>query len=366
MASGLPSELVREIEIFSSIYVFKRRVDEDDTAHHLAGIEVFRRNRTLLSYIKIVSVQHSPDRSMVHKKEPMQSSTAELLHLIAAPSVLKFSFVGWEGETTPEFQRGIVALVRSPHLISLSLINAPVQLADMVESPHLQHLELRLAAYYQARPREDQLFLVAFQPTVTQRKRPTSLALIPDGATVGLLVGKSSSFDLDAVEELELDSPCYTRGNTLLLLQRCGPSLRRLRIATDALSFYVVSCCLTQLQQLQELLVDEELFLGDVNPYDVLPSFLDAFPSPNSLSYVEIEKIYDGEGIFPDSASGFGARLDSVLANRSRFAKLHTVKFRHTIVKRPKPTPEEWEVKERGYWPALREAGVLIVMLRDF
>ncbi|KAH6907628.1 hypothetical protein BKA70DRAFT_360505 [Coprinopsis sp. MPI-PUGE-AT-0042] len=267
MASELPSELVREIvgyfsrasdmgtlqaaslvssvfrtpcqeEIFSSVHVYKQHSEKNDTAHHLAGLKILRQNRTLLSYIKAVSVKQSPDGFLLlPDKNLVESATTELILIIATPAVQKFSFIGWEGETTPEFQSGILTLVRSPHLVSLSLTYAPVQLADMVGSPHLQHLEVRLAAYYQSNPPEKQLFLVPFQSTVTQRKRPTSLALTPDGATISLLLGNSSSFDLDAVKELELGSPCHTRGSILLLIQRCGPSLRRLRVATDGLIY---------------------------------------------------------------------------------------------------------------------------------
>ncbi|KAH6907625.1 hypothetical protein BKA70DRAFT_1563097 [Coprinopsis sp. MPI-PUGE-AT-0042] len=396
MTSGLPSELAREIvgyfsrpndigalqaaslvcsdfrdrcqeEIFSAVRVYKQHCKKNDTAHHLAGLEIFRQNSTLLSYIKTVSVQHSPGMCFgLYDEEPMELVNAELIELIATPSVVEFSFVGWEGKTSAKFHRGIFALVRSPHLISLSLTYAPVQLANMVESLHLQHLELRESAYYLWGEREKQVLRMPFQSTVTKRKRkrPTSLALQPDGPAIDLLLEKSSSLDLSAVEELALDSPCYTQGDILSVIQRCSPSLRRLRITTDAIRLLDLTSCLVQLQQVQELIINPEPRFGHRNPCDVLPSFLDAFPSPNALSYVEIKNFYEAESHFPGGALQLWKRLDSILANRSRFAKLHTLKFRRTVVIRAKPTPEEWEEKQRDYWLALKEVGVVIEMPR--
>ncbi|KAH6911780.1 hypothetical protein BKA70DRAFT_1268497 [Coprinopsis sp. MPI-PUGE-AT-0042] len=307
MASELPSELVREIvghfsrasdmgtiqaaSLVSS--VFRTPCQEEI----FSSVHILRQNRTLLSYIKAVSVKQSPGGHLLLDKNPVESATTELILMIATPAVQKFSFIGWEGETTPEFQSGILTLVRSPHLFSLSLTYATDRLP---------------------------------------------LALTPDGATISLVLGNSSSFDLDAVKELELGSPCYTRGNILLLIQRCGPSLRRLR--------FDLSNSLSQLQHLQELVVDEELFvvdgelIWDENPYDVLPSFL---------------------GDYFSNSMGFWAGLDSVLANRGRFSKLHKIKLEIPFFRRPKPTLCEWQVKQRGYWSALREAGVVIEMSSD-
>ncbi|KAH6907623.1 hypothetical protein BKA70DRAFT_360477 [Coprinopsis sp. MPI-PUGE-AT-0042] len=391
MTSGLPSELVREIvghfsrandmgalqaaslassafrepcqeEIFSSVHIYKQRSAKNHTAHHLTGLKILLLNKALLSYIRIVSVTHSPDGSYTFDKEPMESVTTELIQLIATPVIQKFSFIGWEGGTTPGFQHGIVALVRSPRLISLSLTHAPAQLVGMVESPHLRHLMLQLGTtIYQSRS-DVQLFLEPFQPTATQRHRPTSLAVAANRSTISLLLGNSSSFELDAVKELALESTWNSRGDVSLLIQHCAPSLRRLRIALRVISADL-SNSLGQLQQLEELICDEDLWQGHGNPYGVLPPFLDAFPSPNSIANVELKFFYE-DALFPDRVPELWARLDSTLANRCRFAELHTVRFKHIVVEPLKTTPEEWEVKQRGNWPALREAGVVIKMSR--
>ncbi|KAH6907627.1 hypothetical protein BKA70DRAFT_1283541 [Coprinopsis sp. MPI-PUGE-AT-0042] len=395
MACGLPSELVREIvsrfskandmgtlqaaslvssafrkpcqeEIFSKVKVCKQRSFKNDTAHHLVGLEILRRSTTLLSYIKMVSVQQSQYGFISLDIEPMESSMAELIRLIATSSIQEFSFIGWDGQTTPEFQHGIIALVRSPHLTSLSLTYAPTRLVNMVESPHLQHLILILADYCQPSRPEYQLFRVPLPPSpAPHRKRLTSLVVTPEESTINLLLGNSACIELNGVHEITIEYPRQSPGNTLLLIERCTPSLRRLRIATNAITCDLPSH-LSHLQQLEELVFDEAVVLNwqDLNPYSIVPSFLDAFPSPNSLSYVELQNFYEGEYHFSGSAE-FWARLDSMLADRRRFPVFHTMKFRHTVVDPPKPTPEEWEETQRGYWPALRGVGVGVEMSRD-
>ncbi|KAH6911781.1 hypothetical protein BKA70DRAFT_1268499 [Coprinopsis sp. MPI-PUGE-AT-0042] len=372
MACGLPSELVREIgelllkandmgtlqaaslpcqeEIFSKVKVCKQRSFKNDTAHHLVGLEILHRSTTLLSYIKMVSVQQSQYGFISLDIEPMESSMAELIRLIATSSIQEFSFIGWDGQTTPEFQHGIIALVRSPHLTSLSLTYAPTRLVNMVESPHLQHLILILADYCQPSRPEYQLFRVPLPPSpAPHRKRLTSLVVTPEESTINLLLGNSACIELNGVHEITIEYPRQSPGNTLLLIERCTPSLRRLRIATNAITCDLPSH-LSHLQQLEELVFDEAVVLDwqDLNPYSIVPSFLDAFPSPNSLSYCRV--------LGP-------TRFDA--GDRRRFPRFHTMKFRHTVVDPPKTTPEEWEETQRGYWPALRGVGVGVEMSRD-
>ncbi|KAH6911790.1 hypothetical protein BKA70DRAFT_1268508 [Coprinopsis sp. MPI-PUGE-AT-0042] len=189
---------------------------------------------------------------------------------------------------------------------------------------------------YQSRS-DVQLFLEPLQPTATQRTQ------------TDFTRGNSNSFELDAVKELTLESTWNSRGDVSLLIQHCAPSLRRLRIALRVISADL-SNSLGQLQQLEELICDEDLWQGHGNPYGVLPPFLDAFPSPNSIANVELKFFYE-DALFPDP-------------NRCRFAELHTVRFKHIVVEPLKTTLEEWEVKQRGNWPALREAGVVIKMSR--
>ncbi|KAH6911779.1 hypothetical protein BKA70DRAFT_862664 [Coprinopsis sp. MPI-PUGE-AT-0042] len=149
-------------EIFFKINIYGYySVNKSDT-HHLPGLGIFRRNRTLLSYLRIVSIQHSQDGFALPDEPPTDSIMAELAQLIATPFVQKFSFLRWEGQMAPEFQRGILALVRSPQLTTLSLTYAPVRLANMVESPHLGHLVLRLAGAYDRSKLQEQLFLEPF------------------------------------------------------------------------------------------------------------------------------------------------------------------------------------------------------------
>ncbi|KAH6904619.1 hypothetical protein BKA70DRAFT_1295885 [Coprinopsis sp. MPI-PUGE-AT-0042] len=114
---------------------------------------------------------------------------------------------------------------------------------------------------------------------------------------------------------------------------------------------------LYQLSHLEELIVeDKDLTSG--NPYVSLPSLLEALPTPSSLSHIEIENFYEAKGYYP-GIEAFWSQLDSMLANRSRFPRLHTVKFRQTIIYPGNETPQhEWEARQQGHWPLLMEAGV--------
>ncbi|KAH6904620.1 hypothetical protein BKA70DRAFT_527087 [Coprinopsis sp. MPI-PUGE-AT-0042] len=225
MASGLPSELVREIiswvgdldalqaaslvspifreacqeRLFYRVNVYKERSRKSVIRRHLAGLEIFRRNRSLLGYIRAIAVQGSEDGSICFDDEITQSSMAELIQLIAMSAPIQtFSFIGWTGKTTPEFQHGVVALVRSIHLTSLSLSYAPLELVDLVESPNVQHLALMpLGRSYLRRPLETQLFLEAFPPPpTTQRMRLHSLKITPDIPTIRFLTEDSATVDL--------------------------------------------------------------------------------------------------------------------------------------------------------------------------
>ncbi|KAH6904621.1 hypothetical protein BKA70DRAFT_1565606 [Coprinopsis sp. MPI-PUGE-AT-0042] len=385
MASELPSELVREIvsrvsdvgalqaaslvsptfreacqeRLFYNVNIYKERSRKSDTDRHLAGLEIFRRNRSLLGYIRAIAVQGSEDRSICFDSEIIHSSTTELIHLIATSATIhEFSFVGWDGRTSPEFQHGVVALVRSVHLTSLSLSYAPLELVDLVESPNLQYLALMLGHRYLHTPLESKLFLEALPPTLkSQKTRLDSLTITSDMPTIHFLTENSTTIDLSAVKELKLnsshDSP---RGHVPLIIARCAPSLRRLRIAASVNEQFAPEL-FSQLSHLEELVVDDQ----DVtrgNPYVSLPSLLEALPTPNSLSCIEIENFYEAEGYYP-GIEAFWYRLDSILANRSRFPRLCMVKFRHTIAyPREQPSKHDWEAKQRGYWPLLLKAGV--------
>ncbi|KAH6904612.1 hypothetical protein BKA70DRAFT_1565601 [Coprinopsis sp. MPI-PUGE-AT-0042] len=385
MASGLPSELVREIiswvgdldalqaaslvssvfreacqrQLFYKINIYKYRPGKSDVDRHLAGLEIFRRNRSLLGYIRALAVQWSEDGSICFDDEIIQSSMTELIQLIAASATIrKFSFIGWEGQTTPEFQHSVVALVRSVHLTSLSLKFAPLELVDLVESPNLQHLDLRLGHSYSCSPLESQLFLEAFPPPpTTPRMRLDSLKITSDTPTIRFLTEDSSTVDLSAVKDLKLnssrDSP---RGNVPLIIARCASSLRRLRIAACVNEQFAPGS-LSQLSHLEELVVDDQDYTSG-NPYVSLPSLLGALPTPNSLSYIEIENFYEAKGYYP-GIEAFWSQLDSMLANRSRFPRLQIVKFRQTIIYSSSVTSQhEWEATQQGYWPLLVEAGV--------
>jgi hypothetical protein len=97
------------------------------------------------------------------------------------------------------------------------------------------------------------------------------------------------------------------------------------------------------------------------NPYirASLQSFLDALPSPNSLSYIELEDFFEA-GTSLAVISGHCTRLASALADRTKFPKLQRLKFRTTVVKGKKPTLEEWEAKRDDYWRVLRNVGVKV------
>ncbi|KAH6904622.1 hypothetical protein BKA70DRAFT_1565608 [Coprinopsis sp. MPI-PUGE-AT-0042] len=265
MAPDLPSELFREIinclskakdlrtlqaaalvcsafrepcqeEIFSEINVYKQRLYEDNTNHHLAGLEILRQNGTLLSYIKVVSVKQAEGGPIFLDKEPTRSCMPELIQPIATASIQKFTFVGWEGQTTPEFPRSIIACVRSPYLTSLSLTFAPGKLLSMVESPHIRHLTVKLGHSYMFRPpaTRKRLFLEAFTPAPpAQTMRFPAVTITPDMPTIHFLTQGSTTVDLSTVKELKLDSCQDSRGDVSLLIRSCAPSLRKLRIVAD-------------------------------------------------------------------------------------------------------------------------------------
>ncbi|KAH6904613.1 hypothetical protein BKA70DRAFT_526989 [Coprinopsis sp. MPI-PUGE-AT-0042] len=373
MASGLPSELVREIvsmvsdvgtlqaaslvssvfrvacqeRLFYKVNVYNERLGKSEIDRHLAGLEIFRRNGTLLGYIRAIQVARQRYLAKIQPicfhEEPIQPSMTGLIHLIATSATIrKFSFIGWEGQTTPEFQHSVVALVRSVHLTSLSLAYAPLELVGLFESPNLQHLDLRLGHSYSCSPLESQLFLDAFPPTPKpQRMRLDSLKITSDIRTIRFLTEKSSIIDLSAVKELKLNSSRKSpRGNVPLIIACCGPSLRRLRIAACGNVCFAPGS-LSQLSHLEELVVDDQDYTSG-NPYVSLPSLLEALPTTNSLSCIEIGNFYKADGEYP-GIEAFWSRLDAILANRSRFPRLHMVKFRRTI---------------RFCWPLLVEAGV--------
>ncbi|KAH6904629.1 hypothetical protein BKA70DRAFT_1295920 [Coprinopsis sp. MPI-PUGE-AT-0042] len=386
MVSTLPSELVREIvgyfsrkndmgtlqaaslassafrvpcqeEIFSKVNIYKRH----PTDRHLAGLEILRQNGTLLSYIKRVSVERSPDGLITFDEGPMQSSMVELIQLIATAPIQMFSFIGWEGQTTPEFQQAIIALIRSPNLSYLSLIYVPVELASLVESPYVRNLVLAFSWFSLGRPHEHQLFFGPFAPVPAaerRRKSLTSLTITPDVPTIRSLTDTLGFFDLDTVKELILGSCVGPRGDVPLLLALCAPSLCKLRTVASVIQSDMYPA-IPYLLQLEELVVEEGNL--EMNPYANLPFFLELLPSPNSLAYVEIEHFFEGDGMFPGSEE-LVANLDSILANRNKFTKLHTVKFKCALKDRLSLSPEERDAKWQGYWPGLKGAGVVVEM----
>ncbi|KAH6904630.1 hypothetical protein BKA70DRAFT_1431935 [Coprinopsis sp. MPI-PUGE-AT-0042] len=388
MAPCLPSELVREIvsyfskaedlaalratslassalrgpcqeELFSEVNVYKQRSGgEKNIDHHLAGLEILRQNTSLVSYIKAVSVKRCKDRYNGIDDISMPSSMVELVELIATVPIQRFSFVSWEGETVPNFQHAIVAFISSPCLTSLSLTNAPEELLGMVKSPYLQYLQLAmgLSRCDKNPDLENPLFPEAF-PSASRipRMRPASLKVTPAAHVTRLL----TAVDLSAVSELTLESSLNLPGNVAVrIIELCASSLRKLTMGAD---FFVEPGSLSQLRNLEKIIVDSAQYwhvdnrLGRAS----LRSFLDALPSQSSLSYIELEDFYEGDKNFPGS-SEFWPQFASILADQSKYPTLQTVKFRRVngII----PTLEEWEVKQRGYWRALREVGVVVQM----
>ncbi|KAH6904611.1 hypothetical protein BKA70DRAFT_1295851 [Coprinopsis sp. MPI-PUGE-AT-0042] len=308
MAPDLPSELFREIinclskakdlrtlqaaalvssafrvpcqeEIFSEVNVYKQHLYENNTNHHLAGLEILRQNGTLY---------RGP---IFWENEAMPPCMPELIQLIATASIKR--------QTTPDFQRSIIACVRSPCLTSISLTFAPGALLSMVESPQCPPFKVDTRPY---------IFVQAASgwEAAVSRSLPQ--------ATIDFLTGDSSAVELSTVKELKLDTHEVSRGNVSLLIERCAPSLRRMRIVADVIENNMLSSR-SQLHHLEELVVDEE----------------------------------DRGGPWR-----FWSQLDSILANRSRFPGLHMVKFRYTIVEPHSRTfTAGMGSNTQGYWPLL-------------
>ncbi|KAH6902579.1 hypothetical protein BKA70DRAFT_1298738 [Coprinopsis sp. MPI-PUGE-AT-0042] len=393
MASQLPTELFREIvghlskelhigtlqagalafsqllvpcqeKIFSRISVSKIYKDASNQAHHLAGLELFRRNGNLLAYVKEVSIQQSEGSAYYNLSNsgPMDSSMVELIHLLATPSIERFSFSGWLADSNPgpEFQQGIIALVRSPRLTCLELRHAPEGLVSLVESPVIERLSLLRLEAYQVWPS-----IRLFSQHTSRRMQPTSLYITPDNNMMAFLAN-SNAVDLGSVEDLRLG---YQTCRSWLSLMTRVPSLRRLCIDVDAIEpenlggpGVKLSVTLSQLSQLEELEFDGIMDLGPhgSNQFSHLPLFLSALPSPSSLSVVKLASIFQDPEDFA-RGTDFWDGPDSILSSSTQFPKLEILVFETWFSDyRHRPTLDVYEEIQERYWPAVRRAGVLV------
>ena len=231
LVSPIFREPCQEI-IFSDILVHKQRFHRNRTAHHLAGLDILRRNPSLIGHIKELTVHQSKGGPILWDYGAMEPCFGELLCLLASAPIQGFTYVGWEGTTSPEFQDGIIALVRSPTLTCLNLRFIPAGLVKMVKSSSIQSLTLTDLEEYSMRPPNNQLFPRPFPSSSGIRAmRPTSLTLAPDSAIIHAL---TSSIDMTATKELTLTDHAYAHKGIECLLAACGaPFLRTLRLDLD-------------------------------------------------------------------------------------------------------------------------------------
>jgi hypothetical protein len=240
-AASLASSTFRapcQEKIFFEVNIYKEWLGIDDGDHHIAGLEILRRNNILVSYIKALSVQMVKGELRLPKDESMQPSMVELLQLVVVAQVETFSFAGWKGEMTPEFQRCIAAFIGSPWLTSLSLMHAPGKLLNLVKSPHLRHLTLAMgdSVYFGDPTQTPQEIYVSPSPSnpAGNRVKPISFKITPSMPTISLLTQIPSVVDLSAVEELTLETSMDVQGDAAALIFRhCAPSLRILRMPGD-------------------------------------------------------------------------------------------------------------------------------------
>jgi hypothetical protein len=227
--------------IFSRINIRKQHLDEDDSPHHLAGLDIFRQNETLISFVREVSIRNTAAAPFfpfsIVNEEPMATCTVELIQLLATSAITSFIYIGWYGPIGDGFEDAIIKFLGSPCLRSLTLSMVPLELLRFVSSPCLNKLVY-------SRGLED------FHPPLTVAERlaqlpsavrnhsitPTHLELNVGAPVIDLLAGNSSVIDLRIVKSLRLAPDNARGGNFWPIVMRCAPTLHTLNIATNGRS----------------------------------------------------------------------------------------------------------------------------------
>jgi hypothetical protein len=378
-AASLASPTFRTLcqeKIFFEINIYKEWLGIDDGDHHIAGLEILRRNNTLVSFIKALSVKMDKGEPVFPKDESMQSSMVELLQMVVAAHVENFSFAGWKGQMTLEFQRCIAAFIGSTWLTSLTLIHAPGELLKLVNRAHLRHLTLVMEdSVHFGDPtqtsQEASLSLSLSNPA-RNRVKPISFKVTPSAPAISLLKQIPSVVDLSAVRELTLlgASVRLQADAAIFIACQCTPSLKILRMpngfcepmsciimdafVNGALVLDSAANSLHGLEGLEQLIVYRPDLWGFDHPAFIragLNFFLDALPSPNSLSHIEVEDFFEASLVF---ISLHCTHLASALADRARFPRFQELKLKSTRV------GEEWEAALDNCWRVLRNVGVKV------
>ncbi|KAH6904587.1 hypothetical protein BKA70DRAFT_1565582 [Coprinopsis sp. MPI-PUGE-AT-0042] len=124
--------------IFSTIKIRKQHLNQDNSAHHRTGLDIFRRNSVLITFVKAVSITNSAGgRAFTLDSSAVEPCMVELMQLLSTQFVNHFTYVGWNGPIGEGFEDAIIRFVRSPRLKSLELASALVGLWRLVESPFL-------------------------------------------------------------------------------------------------------------------------------------------------------------------------------------------------------------------------------------
>jgi hypothetical protein len=117
---------------------------------------------------------------------------------------------------------------------------------------------------------------------------------------------------------------------------------------------------LTDLREL-EVMCRWPFFEEEPNPYPGFGPFLQALPSPNSISKIQIRVYFGSRSSASVPGQEFWDGIDLILSDRIRFPKLACLDFKIRTtrdVPLDKPAWEEYEQEERVYWRACKAVGV--------
>ncbi|KAH6904591.1 hypothetical protein BKA70DRAFT_526593 [Coprinopsis sp. MPI-PUGE-AT-0042] len=362
--------------IFSTVKIRKQHLNQNNSAHHLAGIDIFRRNSVLITYVRTVSIKNAAGcPPFVNDASPIPPCMVELIQLIPTQFINSFTYVGWDGPIGEGFEDAIINLVGSPQLRTLTLTSVPLEICRFVVSPSLKTLAYRMGSKIRHPP-----LMIAERlsqspsATKTRSTAPIRLDLHSEPSVIENLTSVSSVIDLRAVKFLKLASDGFRRGNIWLVSARCAPTLRTLSISTDNIKTNVfsepaASEALGRLVILRKL----EIMCGDHfgleeanNPFPDLAPFLHTFPSQNSISKIRFRVRFGGRCSSFAEGKQFWDRIDQILCNRSRFPRLKILHFEITLVRDlplDKPGSEEYEQEEGEYWSACKMAGIDVYFL---